>query len=433
MRIVLVNLDFPPIGGPGVWRIAALAKYMALAGHQVTVVCSDRSSWHSRIDPSLLNDLPSEIRIHRIHSLFLKDILRLFHQKAHQTSWAWLKTAFLGIAWRFERYWPNPVIFWALKAAFKTMRLAKDENVDCIITSGPQHLSHLSGYLSSKRSQVKWVMDFRDPWTRPIKNSDSSYQYRLSAWLENKFIQRSDRVVVVSPTWLDDIAEGFQPKQRKKFVLKLNGHDIRFVPLASRSKSVSSRTVIHFNGMLAPGTAEVFPTMLQALHIVERRGIFPDELKITFCGIPEDLYNGSDEETTFQYIGNIGALSHDEAIQQCLCSDALLVIVSDDPFYRGMIPGKLYEAIALGKHIVAVVGQNSDVRSLLEGYPHVTYANSSDADSVADTLISIALSTRAGKLLSLPSEIERQAMAEKFSRQKQADDYVSLIEEVLSE
>ena len=433
IKIVLVNLDFPPISGPGVWRVAALAKYMAMAGHQVTVVCSDRSSWHSRIDDSLLQDLPSEVRVHRIHSLFLKDIIQYFDRRADQASSTWMKKGWRGIAWRIEHYWPNPVIFWALKAALRTKKLVRRHKVNCIITSGPQHFSHLAGYVGSKVSRAKWVMDYRDPWTQPAQAHDNSYQFRLNSWLEKKFIQQADRVVVVSPTWLNDIASGFdlELEHRKKFVLKLNGHDIQTIPPTNGGKHIPSRTVIHFNGMLAPGTADVFPVLLQALKTIEERGITPEDLKLSFCGLPNELLSELESARADRYVDNIGALPHSESIQQCLYSDVLMILVSADRFYHGAIPGKLYEAIALGKPILAVVGKYSDVRNLLEGYPYVVYADSANSDSVAEALLYIAEQAKLGKFLPAPDETERQAMAEKFSRKKQTDDYIAIIDELL--
>ena len=77
LHIFAVNLEFPPLGGPGVWRILAMVKYAAQAGHQVTVLCSDRSSWHNRRDESLLKQLPAGVEVVRIQGWLLTDALRL--------------------------------------------------------------------------------------------------------------------------------------------------------------------------------------------------------------------------------------------------------------------------------------------------------------------------------------------------------------------
>jgi hypothetical protein len=39
-----------------------------------------------------------------------------------------------------------------------------DNNIDTIVTSGPPHSLHLIG-LEKQKIDLKWIADFRDPWT----------------------------------------------------------------------------------------------------------------------------------------------------------------------------------------------------------------------------------------------------------------------------
>jgi hypothetical protein len=40
-----------------------------------------------------------------------------------------------------------------------------DNNIDTIVTSGPPHSLHLIGLELKQKIDLKWIADFRDPWT----------------------------------------------------------------------------------------------------------------------------------------------------------------------------------------------------------------------------------------------------------------------------
>ena len=45
------------------------------------------------------------------------------------------------------------------------LRTVSQNLVDVIITTGPPHSIHLIGLELKKKMDIKWISDFRDPWT----------------------------------------------------------------------------------------------------------------------------------------------------------------------------------------------------------------------------------------------------------------------------
>ena len=50
-------------------------------------------------------------------------------------------------------------------------------SLNCLISSGPPHSMHLVGLKLKKTTNLKWIADFRDPWTgieyfEKLKNLD---------------------------------------------------------------------------------------------------------------------------------------------------------------------------------------------------------------------------------------------------------------------
>src|SRR5690606_28095579 len=84
----------------------------------------------------------------------------------------------------------------------------KKNPVDAIITTGPPHSMHLIGLELKRALGVKWIADFRDPWT----DIDFYAQLKLSRWadakhkrLEAEVLREADQVLTVSWHWADDL------------------------------------------------------------------------------------------------------------------------------------------------------------------------------------------------------------------------------------
>lgn len=434
MHIYLVNVDFPPVSGPGIWRILAFAKYAAQAGHQVTVFCSDRSSWHDWQDPKLLQALPATVRVIRIPSYFLRDLTDWIARRRQRAGSEFARNLYKNLWWRTQRYWPDPVAHWAMKCARLAVRMARSDKPDCIFTTGPQHLAHVAGHVLRQRLNIPWIMDYRDPWTDTpdLSQADEArYQKRLAVRMELKFLKEADLVTVVSPSWLEMLADKTGGR-REKFVLLRNGHDLQLTDLPScppRGERASCR--IHFNGTIQPAS-NVLSDLHQALNALVQQGFTSSTLQISFCGLPPAFVESLRPSPVRDFILDLGPLSHEESLRQCLNADALMVIVRDQgAVQRGVIPGKTYEAMALGKHVLGILPPQCDTRALLEAYGNVTLSNGTSPPDIASALRQL-LDTFASSQRTLPAYegARRAAMATQYARSSQADDLMMLMRDL---
>ena len=60
---------------------------------------------------------------------------------------------------------PDPKIFWANRSLNFIKNYISLNDIDTIITTGPPHSMHLLGQKIKNSTNVKWIADFRDPWT----------------------------------------------------------------------------------------------------------------------------------------------------------------------------------------------------------------------------------------------------------------------------
>lgn len=435
LRIYAVNLDFPPVGGPGVWRILAMVKYAALAGHKVKVFCSDRASWHSRTDASLLKQLPEGVEVVRVHAWFLTDTLAWLNSLAHSVQSPQLRRLILAFRWRLDYYWPDSVLYWATKTAMVAIWHARRDSPDCIFTTGPQHLSHLTGYLLRKWFKTVWIMDYRDPWTCPAETHELvAYQPKLFAWLEGKFIMEANAVTVVTPTWLNEIKKKFYRAGLKdKFHLLRNGHDLPDEDgkqgEEQLAESVNRPLKVHFNGTIQSNN-NLLRSLEAAIHHLQGEGVNPQTLLFSFCGLPGDFKDSLLSSPYVSCFLDYGPMDHGKSLACCQEADALLVMVQTgvSALYRGAIPGKTYEALALGKHIFAVLPAQCDTRELLNDYPNATLTTDTDVDSITEGIRAlIKLFEASGRRIPLVPLRRRQDLAKQYSRRSQADQLIQIM------
>jgi glycosyltransferase involved in cell wall biosynthesis len=431
LKLYFVNIDFPPVGGPGVWRTLAFAKYAALAGHGVKVFTSDRSSWHTRSDPALLAQLPVGVEVRRISSVFLSDIRRNMEARIAQARNGRFKRLLEGLDWRIRGYWPDNAIHWALKCALAVWRSARRERPDAVFTTGPSHLSHLAGFLASRLLGIRWVMDYRDPWIeqRGHQIIQGPYQQVLFERLERRFLKQADAVVSVSPSWLE-MLKAKVPDQGAKFHLIRNGQDLDesvLSPPLGCSDSSARPLWLHFNGTIQPNN-NLIGNLREALALLRAAGYMPADLRISFSGLPAGALDGEDPQDTAAFLQDLGAMPLAVSLATCQQADCLLLPIRDQGLISlGAIPAKTYEAMALGKHILGLVPDPCDARALLEDYPLSHLSRSLSPEGIAEVLTELIEHFRAAghALPPLAAEAHRQVF-QRYSRRDQAAQLLAL-------
>lgn len=372
--LYIINIDFPPVSGPGIWRVLALAKYAAQSGVRVHVFCSDRSCWHDRHDESLLDQLPSLVQVTRIRSIFSKDLLDFFDRWKKSPSPIKRKIG-RQLYWWISFYFPDPIFHWAIKGSLIALKYSTQEKPDAIFTTGPQHLVHTAGWLISKfRKSSCWIMDYRDPWAEdPAYDqvTHGPYQEKLAAWIEGKFIHKATFVTAVSNGFLSAIKDRFGKNENpEKFILIQNGHDLEILdsnPLSqpSESSNTPDKLIIHFNGTIQDGNNS-FSHLIEAIAKFNTDQSVVQKIILSLCGADWRIEQQASALGLTEAIRDHGPLTQKRSQEVSRDADILLLTVRPDlATSSGVIPGKIYEALAIGKPVLALVPDPSDVRDIL--------------------------------------------------------------------
>lgn len=372
-RVLIITYYWPPSGGAGVQRWLKFVKYLPQFGVQPYVYTPENPEFPV-LDPDLLNDIPTECvvikkPIWEPYSIYKKlmgikaedKIAPGFIRSDKRKSWlhklsVWIRGNFLV---------PDPRMFWVNPSIAFLNKYIQKEGIDVIVSTGPPHSMHLIGLgLKKKYPNIKWIADFRDPWT----NIDFYKELMLTGWadqkhknLEKKVLQNADVILTVGETL-------------KQELQNLGAHHVHVITNGFDDDDTSSISTVnldqdHFNltyvGSLPKSRNH--RSLWQAIQeLGQENKSFQQKVKLTLVGqkdisVIEDLekYNLTNSSHIIDYV------SHQEAIQFQNKASILLLLSNRSVNAKGILTGKFFEYLATQKPILAIGDPKGDMNSIL--------------------------------------------------------------------
>lgn len=391
LNVLLVNYTFPPVGGVNVLRVASLARYLPSHGIRVDVLTT-RNPSSVGVDPSLLNEIPVEVTVHRTMTLDLpfgikKTIKRLLTGSRPPTEQA-PNDAPAGKPNPLKRIiqdalLPDPQVTWVPILTRAAHRIVRERKIDLVLIScAPFSTLRLAEMLRKQFPLLPIVLDFRDEWlstTFDVAGFNFSRTERartFSIQAEARAVACANCVVSVTEAGRREIRSRYPQQPEEKFKYIPNGFDATRI---SPSRSVSttradSRIVLAYVGSVYASTE---PTKM-----VEALKSLPSEIRsrflIRFIGhIEEPRYRASLLE-----LGDMvelqGYLPQHEALSAMIEADYVLLVTHD----RLNVSAKFYDYIGAGKPILACVHRDGDVRRMVERLRAGWWADSQDVSAM---------------------------------------------------
>lgn len=201
-HLLLVSYFYPPTRDTGAQRPAAMAKWLARLGWDVTVLTT--TAFGGEDEASAGEDGIRVIRSYdlqtmrarmaghdRVDSLFDSDS---YSGKPHPLS---------------KVIVPEPLaVAWAPFARRAALKAHQDLKFDAVLTTSPPESAHAIG-ATLQRKGVRWVADIRDAWTyEPLRPAfPTKAQRKLDERLERRRLGAADAVVCVSGPAAADLRE----------------------------------------------------------------------------------------------------------------------------------------------------------------------------------------------------------------------------------
>ena len=372
-KALILTYYWPPSGGSGVQRWMYFARYLEEFGVVPTVITVNEKYASY---PSTDNSLEDKIRHIRVYKTKTLEPLRFYSllkggNKATNIPQGNVGGAKKGVFDRLSIYIranffiPDARVGWNSYAYAQAAELLKNEHFDCVITTGPPHSTHLVGMKLKKAFGVKWLTDFRDPWTEVFYNDlfkRTEKNKRKDLALELAVLEQSDLVLTVGPS-LQELLVQKIPGSAEKVHYIFNGFDAE--KLGTIKKQPNKRFTISYIGII--GSNYPYEAFVQALtNCLENNPDWEITLKLTGRIEPEVL-------TAFEQIRNLdliisGNVPHQKALETMVNADLLLLILPMNERSRIIVSGKLMEYIACGVPILGIVNPESDAAHIIRDY-----------------------------------------------------------------
>ncbi len=343
-RVLFLSYNFPPMGGGGVQRTVKFIKYLPNFGWEAVVIAAEDKTYWAR-DETLLDDIHKSTIIKRyrplsprfFYSVLEKLISREFSKKV-------MENVFI----------PDSRIIWAISAFFYGLWAIKKHGIKLIYSTSPPHSVHLAALLLKKITGLQWVSDFRDPWTINYHhNPRNSLVKWFHVQMESKVFKNADRVICITEEvrgkYCDDL--DIDPE---RLVTIYNGYDPDDFVGIEVSENNSKKVVIAHSGSLY---SNIYPKIffLALARCLRDNPSLRERLVVKFLGIMDSEIIAEIKDSLEDNAVFLGYLNHQNATVEIVSSDCNLITIPFNNKLSYNVPGKLFEYMATGRPILAVV------------------------------------------------------------------------------
>ncbi|GAB1451277.1 glycosyltransferase family 4 protein [Draconibacterium sp.] len=425
-KVLIITYYWPPSGGGGVMRWLKMSKFLPELGWQ-PIIYTPENPDPSVIDESLLKEIHPEIielktPIWEPYDFYRKITGKKTGEKfksgyiseASEGNWKSKLSVFI----RGNFLIPDPRMFW-IKPSIKYLSKYLNENpVDLIISTGPPHSMHIIALGLKKKFDIPWIADFRDPWT----DIDFYAKLRLTKWadkkhhkLELKVLTTADHVVTVSPGCASDI----EKIAHRKIEVINNGFDPTDYDFETPGLD-ETFTISHFGAFNKDRNPATLWKVLGELASADTD--FKKLLRIKLIGqTDKSVISDIEINNLKENLVVSEHLPHHDGLVELSKSQVLLLPLNDAPNVKGILPGKMYEYMALRRPILALGPTDADYAKILKETNTGVPLGFDDAEGIKESLQAYFKLFKAKKLT------VQSGAYEKYSRKSLAGQFVKLI------
>ena len=364
MKVLLITYYWPPAGGSGVQRWLKFVKYLP-SFDVIPVVYTVKNPDYAIEDESLLLEVPSNIEVIRERIWEPNSIISRFSSKEKQKSAGFIDAnpSFFGRQMQYIRanyFIPDARKFWIKPSVKKLTPFIMEKEIDIIITTGPPHSLHMIGAELKRETGVKWLADFRDPWTNidyfhslPLTQKAKEKHYQM----ETMVLKQADAITVVG----NSMKEEFRDRNNKVHLLT-NG----FYERPNHKEVILDKKFsICLIGMM---NADRNPDILwKALkELTEESEDFRKDLVVKLIGkCDQEVYQSVSDFGLKSRVSFVDYVPHKDVLRFQRSSQVLLLAVNNVPSAKSVITGKIFEYLQSQRPVICIGPVDGDLAAIL--------------------------------------------------------------------
>lgn len=365
-KVLIITYYWPPAGGPGVQRVLKFVKYLPKFGWEPIILTVENGEYPA-IDESLLYEIPTNIKVYKTKSFEPFNLYKgLTGQKGNIPTHILNKSENESIIQKFAK-WIRANLFipdarkgWIPSIVKKGLEIVEQEKPDLIFSSSPPHSLQVGAMKLAMRTNLKWVVDFRDPWTDGFWLKDLSrtkYASKKDLDFELSVLKNSNAVISVSQS----IIELFKRKIENNYYVLPNGYDES--DFADLTREQSDVFKIVYAGSLRD--SQIPHNLFKALASLKEQRLI-EKLELHFIGTvhPDAVKiitnNNLQDLVTFHKY-----MTHNKLLKHVINANMLLLTIPNTPNNEGILTGKLFEYVASKNYILGFGPKNGDAAKII--------------------------------------------------------------------
>lgn len=400
MKVLIITYYWPPAGGPGVQRWLKFVKYLPDFGIEPIVYIPENPTY-PLVDKGLLSEVNPNVTIlkQRITepyawaSAFSKNSTKKISSGIIPAA---KKQSFLQriMLWvRGNLFVPDARVLWVKPSVNYLSKYITENGIETIITTGPPHSLHLIGLRLKELHDLKWIADFRDPWTtigyhKALKLSDSAAKKHKD--LERKVLNSADSILVTSPTTKAE----FQQLTAKPIDVITNGYDTEMIPKQPLDEKF---TLAHIGSFLSERNPKQLWESLTEL--IAENEQFKADFQLKLIGaVSSEVMESITNAGLQSHVNNLGYVPHSEAVAEQRKSQVLLLVEIDSEDTKCIIPGKLFEYMVSERPILSIGPQGADFASIIQSTNTGVFSLYADKERIKQTILNYFNQYKEGNL-----------------------------------
>ena len=363
-KVLIITYYWPPSGGSGVQRWLKFSKYLRDFNIEPVIYTVDNPSYPIK-DTSLESEIPLGLEVLKQPIFEPNSFLSIFGNNKKKESAGFLNPnpTLLGRFFQYVRanyFIPDARKFWIKPSVKFLSNYLKNNEIEVVITTGPPHSMHIIGLALRDKFKIKWISDFRDPWTEidyfqqlPLTKKANKKHHQL----EQEVLEKSDMVIVVGET------------MKKKFLKHNHNIEVLTNGFDSYENSLTIELDSNFSithvGLM---NADRNPTILwEVLYEISSENIdFKNNLRIKFIGKIDDTVIQDIQVFNPKNIVRIPYLDHEEVRKYQASSQVLLLSINHVSSAKGIITGKIFEYLQAKRPILGIGPEDGDAAAILK-------------------------------------------------------------------
>jgi len=409
-KVLIVAYQFPPMGGSGVQRSTKFAKYLKQLGYDPIVFTV--KSTDGVMDDSLNDELEG---------------IEVIRTKSYDFgNW---KGPFRLVAKIIKRkiFVPDGEWLWYKMTAKKALNICKEKGIDILYTTSYPYSDHLIGlYIKKGIPNLKWVVDFRDEWTKNPYILDMKYSLlrkKIEANMEKHVVSLCDEFITNSPFMLDGFLAEYDISHKSTVIP--NGYDpYDFEGLLAKHNQDTKMIITYAGSMYGRRKPDTFLKAVKKL--IDMGQIDENKILIQLIG----SFSPVAKQQAYDWIAYIDVLEfhdympHRESISFLLGADLLLLIIGSGVGAKNFYTGKIFEYIYTGVPILALAPEDGAAAGVIRDTKTGYVVDSLDESGISKQIAELYKAWDQKQLQIQPD----QDVVQQYNRYEQTKELIKVFE-----